>query len=671
MPKKRTSLVFALATTGVALAASAMLADAFFVREDFTYIIYSHLVMLDVIDVFMWKVCWELWGFAPGINYTINMGLLLVTALAAGSLCGRLGGSPAGCGLAALLFVAHPVAVEVAGYLAARGDVLGTLFALLALHVHLSSRNRAPSSRRAMVTAASLLTLCAYLSKEMFISLPLLVLFMPAFGREGRPASLSVADRLKMAAPHFIAVGIYAAWRAVVIGDLMGGYIYKRAGFADILVNAPSSAVNVAWNYVLMFLGITFESGNFPGYLPAAITAAIGIGFWIWKGRSVRDRPAVLLLAWVIIGIAPILNLQEIIRYSPRLVYFPVMLGLIFLGRIFPDNNGRLKWIGPALLLTAWTPLWYTVLQVRRNEGEEHRRLARAMASYYLPRSMNEAAGQYKIVFGAPPGIFTLDEMFDSYVARRVDLFSHPVGTFRFMFGDRTNRVACVKAPGVEFTRHRYRDKWDYETHDAFGAFENELVFGEARKAPDILGLMSEGKPVEVSLYHPEAGMLTDMTGVFREALRGRRGASLPPVRWDFPGDAANWRSSSQLVKVKEKEKSVVYEATGEDPYMSRAVKPFDPLPYTRVVIDMRVARRTGTAPSIMHGEIHWRAQSPSPFNLKARKRFGVKADGKRRAYEVEVGKWPEWYLSGKIETLRVDPADAPCEAEIYSITIE
>lgn len=663
-----------------------MLAGAFFVREDFTYIIYSHLTMLKIADVFvrdfcqslwfrplpilLWKICWELWGFNPGVNYAINMGLLLATGLAAGSLCRRLGGSPAGSGLVALLFVAHPVAVEVAGYLAARGDVLGALFAMAALHVHLSSRGRASSSRWALIVAASLITMCACLSKEMFISLPLLVLFMPSHAANGRAASISGLERLKEALPHFIAVGIYAAWRAAVIGDFVGGYIYKRTGFVDILINAPFSAVNVVCNSILMFLGITFESKNFAGCVPAAIVAAVGVIFWIWRGRKVGEKPALLLLAWVIIGVAPILNLQAIIRYSPRLVYFPVLLSLIFLGYLFPNKSGRLKWVGPILLMMAWLPLWHSIIQFRYDEGEEHRKLARAMADYYLPRGLNEAPGQYKIVFGVPPGIFTLDEMFDSYITQRVDLFSSSVGTFRFMFGDRENRVACVKAPGVEFTRRRYRDKWHYETHDAFNAFENELTFGEARKAPDILSLMNEGKPVEVSLYRPGDGVFTDITGLFRKALRRRRRASAPLIRWNFPADAANWRTSPQLVKGESKKESVLFDAGGDDPYMSRAVKPFDPSGYTRIIIDMRVERKSRLTPPIMHGEVHWQAQSPSTLNLPARKRFPVKVDGKRRAYEVKAGEWPEWYLSEKISALRIDPADAPCEIEIYSISI-
>ncbi len=687
MLKKRTSLVLALAATAIALVAAFRLADAFFVREDYTYLVFSHFFTPNVTDVFikdfyqnmwfrpmpilLWKICWVLWGFNPAVNYLVNMGLLLATGLAAGGLCRRLGGSESGAGLTALLFVSHPLAVEVAGYLTTRGDVLGALFAVLALHVHLSSRNRATVSKWAMVTVASFITLCACLSKEMFISLPLLLLFMPVTGAEnGGSVSISKTDRLKEAAPHFVAVGIYAAWRAMVIGDLVGGYMYKRTGFLELLINAPLSAADVTWNSFLMFLGITFESKHFAGHLPLAIIAAVGLAFWIWKGRKIREKTALLLLAWIIIALAPLLNLREIISYSPRLVYFPVLISMIFLGYLFPTNGGRLKWAGLILLLVAWMPLWNAVIEFRRSEGEKHRKLVHAMEDYYLPRALTEPPGQYKIIFGAPSGMFTLDEMFDSYLANKVDMFSSPLGAFRFMFGDRTNRVTCVKHPDVEYTRRRYKNKWHYETHSSFNAIENEPAFGEARKAPDILELMSDGKPVEVSLYHPDDGEFTDITGLFRNALRERRGASTPPIRWSFPENAENWQTSPHLEKVRSNNESVLFSSTGEDPYMTRSVEAFEPTGYKRIIIDMRVERKSGLEPLIMHGEIHWRPTSQSSLKLPARKRYPVKADGVRRAYEVKVGEWPEWYLPDKIETLRIDPVDAKCQIEIYSISI-
>ena len=112
------------------------------------------------------------------------------------------------------------------------------------------------------------------------------------------------------------------------------------------------------------------------------------------------------------------------------------------------------------------------------------------------------------------------------------------------------------------------------------------------------------------------------------------------------------------------------FTSTGKDPFMTRSAEGIDPLIYRFVRIDMSVERSSMFASEIMNGSVSWQSMEKPPFGLDARQYFAVKADGQRRSYDVEVGKWPGWFLTGNINSLRVDPADAPCLIKIYSISL-
>ncbi|GEM_PF-2196284 len=685
MQSGKTGLVVSAGTAVLAALFAGFLAGAHFVREDFTYLVITRYVMTGVFDVFtmdlcsgiwfrplpiiLWKICLAAFGLKAGYYYVVNAAILLATAFLAAALARRLGAGPLGSRFAGLLFVAHPVTVGAASYLAARFDVMGAFLAVCAIYLQIISRRS--GRRTVIVVTAAVATLAACLCKEMYFTVPLLIFLLPADSNGEVTARFGFVNRLKESIPHLCAVCAYIIWRAAVIGHLIGGYIYLRSSTPEVLRMMPLNALRAIAESASMFAGVTYETINLGRLNYAVFAAALAVALWIFIGRRRFREPGVMLLsAWVLISVAPIFSLPDIIRYSPRLLYFPTLVTLIFLARLYPPEQRLRNRIAPLVLLMAWVPMSYAVINARRAESEKHRKLTVAMYDYYMPRALTEPENQYKIIFGVGPEIFTLDEMFITNLPTEMDFFNSPTGTFRFLFGDRINRTAVVKKPGVDYARRRYTNLWDYESHDRFLVVESERVAIETYRTPDILGLMERGKRVEVGVYDPETGTLADATSVFIQTLARRNNSITEPITWRLNTDIKNWSLSPQLQLTRQDSDYAEFISTGSDPYMTRSVKGLEPLPYRYVRIEMSVEKVGLFGPEIMRGTVSWRGSRKPPYGLAERVEFLVRADGKKRTYNIEVGKWPGWYLSDKLDSIRVDPVDADCLLKIHSISL-
>jgi len=686
MQPKKTALAVTAATFIFAAIPAFLLRNAFFIREDFTYIDDVRYQMRYLSDFFsqdfcqglwfrpimlvFWRICWVLFGLNPGVNYAVNAGILLITAILAANIARRLGAGLSGSRLAAFLILVHPVSIATTSYLADRADILGSLAVMCALNVHFICRRKIKNQVIAGFPSA-LVTLAACLCKEMYATLPLLILFLPEENSAEKNAPLGISSCIKQSLPHFFALAIYVIWRAKVIGHLIGGYSHEHSSLTEVLLLFPSNAAYTISKAIKMFYGITYDPMQPFWYRFAAIAAFLSTGAWLWIGRrQLKERGVLLQAIWIVIAVFPVLNFSQLIKYSPRLLLFPVIMAILLLARLFPSEPTRRHWFAPIILLVVWLPASYLILEARNAEGEIHRKLLAAMQSYYLPGSLAAPADQYKIIFGATPQIFSMDEMFHSTLPENTEMLNSPVGTFRFLFGDRMSRVIICRKPLTKYSHRRYTDRWDYETHDQFLAFESDSIIIESWRAPDIGGLINHGNIVEVSLYDPSQGKLSDITPLFKERFKLSLETPGETISWSFARDLGGWTAGPQLQPTGPVNGSASFTDAGNDPYLARPVENMNPLPYRLVRIDMRVAKASIFGPEVMIGTVSWEGDEKPPFGLLSRVEFPVKADGQRRNYDVNVGRWPGWYLLDKIHSLRVDPADAPCRIEIFSISL-
>jgi protein O-mannosyl-transferase len=123
--------------------------------------------------------------------------------------------------VAGLIFLLHPSHTEAVTWVSGRVDLLAAFFFLISAVAYVSRAGRGKTGVSVFALATFALAL---LSKESAACLPLAVFVFAVYlgGGEGRAGRLKRG--LKEAAPFFALLGVYVAARAVVLGELVGGY---------------------------------------------------------------------------------------------------------------------------------------------------------------------------------------------------------------------------------------------------------------------------------------------------------------------------------------------------------------------------------------------------------------------------------------------------------------
>lgn len=239
---------------------------------------------------------------------------------------------PVAAGLAALLFVVHPVHVEAVANVVGQAELWAALFGLTALLLALDD-TRAPGVR---LVGASLAYALALGGKEIAITVPALLWLVRTFERGGRPL---VALRRDLPV-HLCWVAVAAAYlvlRAWVLGGLIGEdpappFIGEPAGTR---LWTAFSVLPIAWG--LMVAPVHLSADYDPGYLsvvsPPEPAGLLGIGVWIalaalavagWR-RGGHARLAAVGLLWVELVRLPVSNLVIVsgVLLAERTLFLP------------------------------------------------------------------------------------------------------------------------------------------------------------------------------------------------------------------------------------------------------------------------------------------------------------------------------------------------------------
>ncbi|MDP8213855.1 MAG: tetratricopeptide repeat protein [Candidatus Euphemobacter frigidus] len=285
----------------------------------------------------------------PGYHLT-NLLLHLLSGLTLYFLVKEIVSDRAWAWLAALIFIIHPVQTEAVGGISFREDLLCALFFLLSLLMYISSERRKkrcddndsvsgdiPRTRTnpVLYSFSLLFFLLALLSKEMAVTLPLVIVAYEMILRKRRPAKIFQPKIV----PFFSVAFLYLLARFLLLyhrgtlpaapefGNVFtrlflvfkGVGLYGRLAFFPIrlTVEYPDPFPLVVWsNYLL---------------LPALLTIAFLSAVWI---RSARRPAAKFGLAFFIITLLPVLNLVPNSRLgAERFAYLP-MLGFSLWGAV-------------------------------------------------------------------------------------------------------------------------------------------------------------------------------------------------------------------------------------------------------------------------------------------------------------------------------------------------
>jgi tetratricopeptide (TPR) repeat protein len=283
-------------------------------------------VLCNAFDVQVWR------SGARGGHFT-NILLHVAASLALVPALGALGVPAAVAWLSALLFAVHPSHAESVAFISGRVDVLVTLFVLLAMIAAASLRSRS-------WIGVGLASFAAFLSKEMAVVLPVLLLIVWQ-----RRATRPLPESAGGAARHGRkAQAVSRGWPVAQIVAVAAAFIVmlilRDRALTTLLPSSahgerPAGASLLPLQSVLFMLSALYAPAKLlvvepsPGALQVLRLVAgcmVGLGLWLAAWRlAPRSRPELSRAAAAgVVTLLPILNLlpQETLL-SERFLYLP------------------------------------------------------------------------------------------------------------------------------------------------------------------------------------------------------------------------------------------------------------------------------------------------------------------------------------------------------------
>jgi hypothetical protein len=267
------------------------------------------------LTIFLDYLFWQTEGFGFHLtNVIVFFGccafVSLITLELSGRYGNRLGATPAIW--AGLLFAVYPLHPEAVAWVIGRVDLLCGLFYLASVFCYLRFR----LLRDTVYLKGSLLCfLLALLSKEMAVTLPVVItlaeLLLPALERSRRPWQETVAERLKFVLSFWLLLGLYAAFRAVLLGTLVGGY--GSSGAMDLLkswrvfLDRPT-----LWKVIFP----ASEEVAAPDFLRPLLVGSCALTLALFclrlLLRAARPGPLIFLMVWCVAALVPTFQIWHI-----------------------------------------------------------------------------------------------------------------------------------------------------------------------------------------------------------------------------------------------------------------------------------------------------------------------------------------------------------------------
>ncbi|MCM3876098.1 MAG: hypothetical protein NEA02_06725 [Thermoanaerobaculia bacterium] len=302
-----------------------------------------------------------LFGLEPFPFYVHQLLALALSAILI-SLVLRRWANPAAAFVGAALFLVGPPVAGVVGSLWCRHYVEGLSFALLATLAWFASVSR-PGVLPAVLSAS--LYLLALSAKEIYVPLPFLLLAAP----EGR-----LRSRLRAAAPMFVTLVVFGAWRAHMLRSFLGAY------------DEPGERIG---SYPARFLHLAASLPGLlvPGRTPLVTAALLGaaLALFVLLVRNTRD--AALLCTLLLLLVVPLIPVADSIQIRYLLLPWAAVSGALAIAL----SRGIVRGGWRRALAVAGTAVVLAV-SIRANRSlwaGEHKRAIRSReeALFYFERS--------------------------------------------------------------------------------------------------------------------------------------------------------------------------------------------------------------------------------------------------------------------------------------------
>ena len=286
----------------------------------------------------------RIWGVDPAGFHAMNVLLHTVATALLFFTARRLWGNLAAAGAAAGLFAVHPVQAEAVTWITARGDIICAIFMLASFLAYL---NYAESGRRNNLLFSLLLFFGALLTKEMGITLPVLILLHALFIRRDRrlwplslyavPVVMYLGLRVAFLTEHS-SVGVPFLWRLYTSAGLVARYLVNAFFPFDLRV-----FYDIPVRKELMIPAVL---------LPAALLIlVVGALLLFWR----RIPLAAFGLGWFLLALLPVSGLPALIQpalMADRYLYVPMIgLGLAFGALLNEFAERKASWLAACSVL--------------------------------------------------------------------------------------------------------------------------------------------------------------------------------------------------------------------------------------------------------------------------------------------------------------------------------
>ncbi len=371
----------------------------------------------------------QIFGAESGMQHLTNILLHAATTLLLFFFLKKVTGS-IGCGLfVAFGFALHPLHVESVAWISERKDVLSTLFFVLTLWAYVDYA-RDPRAVRYMWVVG--LFVCALLSKQMTVTLPLVALVLD-FWPLRRNVAIRTAIKRKASAVRAL------HWRR---DHHLPGAARRRepiSSFEKIPLSTRLMNVPVAYaTYLVQFvwplnLSVFYPYDASPDWwIPAAASIGlIAISIFAWNQRV--NRPYLLAgWLWYLITLLPVVGIIQIgaQAHADRYTYIPLIGVLIALAWGAGDvaamparylaAGAALFWIGLTWIQIGYwadsVTLFQHAVQVDPDDYVAHNNLGFALST---AGKLPEAIVEYKESVRSQPSYadahYNLGTAFDGY----------------------------------------------------------------------------------------------------------------------------------------------------------------------------------------------------------------------------------------------------------------
>lgn len=211
---------------------------------------------------------YSLFGLNPAAFYAHHLFLVWLSALLTFVLLLRYVG-PLWAGVGAALFLLGSPVTVVSQQLMSRHYATGLVFTILAILFWLRARRVGSQPSLAL---AAVFYLVAMLNKEVFAPLPLVLFFLD---------NATMKGRLRAITPFFLTAALFIAWRAIMLGKLIGGYsngFHETGNIATSLVALPKVFFGEGWpalaGSMIILLAIVFLLLHSSRQMKATLFAA-------------------------------------------------------------------------------------------------------------------------------------------------------------------------------------------------------------------------------------------------------------------------------------------------------------------------------------------------------------------------------------------------------------